>query len=118
MRTALINAVFGADQSPGGASTLLDWGSGSAPSSSLFGCGLALQQNGAEAMQIAPEHRQRDIALEAVDAVIRAAIQAVRLQRIDGGLDRGVAAAQADEFGIAFACRFGLIALALSRQQG
>jgi hypothetical protein len=40
-------------------------------------------------MQIAPHNGQRDIALEALDAVIPTDVQAVVLQRIDGRLDGG-----------------------------
>jgi hypothetical protein len=58
---------------------------GGLSSSASFRFGIALQQNGAEAMYIAAHHhRQGDVALEAVDAVVRVHVQAVCLQGIDG----------------------------------
>ena len=56
-----------------------------------------LAQQRAEPLNVAGHHRQRDITLEAVDAMIQAAVQAMYLQRIDGGFDGGVLMAQGDE---------------------
>jgi len=64
-------------------------------------------------MQIAPDHGQGDVALEAVDPMIATEIQSVRLQGVDGRFHGAVTAAQADEFGIALALTLSRGALAL-----
>ena len=43
-----------------------------------------LPQNGTDAMNVSGHHGQGHIAFEAVDAMIRAAVQAVHFQRVDG----------------------------------
>ena len=64
-------------------------------------------------MQIPPDHGQGDVALEAVDPMIATDIQSVGFQGVDGRFHGAVAAAQADEFGVALALGFGDCALAL-----
>ena len=55
-------------------------------------------------MNVSREYSDRHIALEAHDAVVPAQVQAMRLQRIDGGLHRAVLPAQGDEFETALSC--------------
>ena len=43
-----------------------------------------LPQDGADAMNVSGHHGQRHIAFEAVDAMIRAAVESVYFQRVDG----------------------------------
>ena len=64
-------------------------------------------------MQIASDDGQGNVALEAVDPMIGTDIQSVCLQGIDGRFHRTVAAAQADELGIALALTLAGRALAL-----
>ena len=76
---------------------------------------LALLEDGTEALRIACDHRQGDVALEAVDAVIETDVQTMNFQRVDGRLDRRVLAAQTDEFGLGFERLVRLRELALAR---
>ena len=48
-------------------------GSGSALTLASLGRGLFGQQDGAEAVQVARDHSQRDVSLEPVDTVVGAA---------------------------------------------
>ena len=43
-----------------------------------------LPQNGADAMNVSGHHGQGHIAFEAVDAMIRAAVESMHFQRVDG----------------------------------
>ena len=60
------------------------------PSAPLL-LGLLSDQDGAEAVEIAPHHGQGDVAFETVDAMIQADIQSVHLQGVDRRFDAGVA---------------------------
>ena len=82
-------------------------------SSAPLPLGLLREQDGAEAVEIAPDHGQGDVAFEAVDAMVAANIQSVRLQGVDGRFHAGVVAAQANELRIALALELGRRALAL-----
>ena len=78
--------------------------------------GLFGRQDGAEAMQVALDHGQDNIALETVGAMVGAAAQAMRIQGIDGQLVRGVLPAQPLKAWIVLARLLGGVALALRRQ--
>jgi len=58
---------------------LLDHSSGRSSSCALLLLGLLCQQDGAEAVEAAPDQGEGDAALESVDAVIGAHVQAVHL---------------------------------------
>ena len=66
-------------------------------------------------MQIAPDHGQGDVALEAVDPMIATEIQSMCLQGVDGRFHSTVTATQTNEFGIALTSAFGGCALAFLR---
>ena len=61
----------------------------------------------ADFLDIARQHGQSHIALESVDAVIKAFIQAVYLQRINAGLDGRVRFTCGDKVIAAFPRRIG-----------
>ena len=52
----------------------------------------------AKAMAIPCHHRQRGIALEPVNAVIRALVQPIHFERVDRGFKRRMRAPRLDEF--------------------
>jgi len=64
-------------------------------------------KEGAEAIQIASNHGQGDVALEAVDPMIATEIQSVGLQGVDGRFHGAVALAQVDELRIVLALTLG-----------
>ena len=74
----------------------------------MLSLGLLLAHNGAQPLNIARHYRQSHIALEAVDGVIRTAVQAMRFEGVDRRFHRRMLAAQTDEFGVALAFALGL----------
>ena len=62
-----------------------------------------LAQQRAEPVNVARHDRQRDITLEALNAMIQATVQAVYIQGIDRGFDGAVLMAQGDELGCVLA---------------
>ena len=60
---------------------------------------ILLPHNAANAVNVASQHGQSHIALEAINAMVWAHIQAMHLQAIDGGLHRRVGPAGFDESG-------------------
>jgi hypothetical protein len=60
-------------------------------------------QRGAQALDVARHDRQGDIALEAVDAVVRTFVQPVDFERIDRRLHRRVTVTQADKLRVVLA---------------
>ena len=58
-----------------------------------------LTQDGTKALDIARDHGQCHIALEAGGPMIQAAVQAVDLQGVDGGLHRRVLMTQVEQSG-------------------
>ena len=116
MRTILICASFWTDHPLGRGWAHQPLGSGCAFALALCLFRLARKQDGTDAMQVARDHGQRDVALEAVDAMIGAAVQAMHFQGVDGRLDGAVAPAQGLEIRVVFARVLGLRALALFRQ--
>jgi len=67
-------------------------------------------------MEVAREHGQGDVTLETLEAMVRAAIQAVSLERIDRRLHGGMAAAQALKTRVVLALEVVAGTLALVRQ--
>jgi hypothetical protein len=57
-----------------------------------------LTQDGTQALHVARDYRQRDVPLEPHYPVIRADVQAMLFERIDGGLDSRMLSAQSNEF--------------------
>ena len=59
---------------------------------------LLLPQNRTDAMNVSGQHREGNIALETIDAMIRAAVQAMHFERINGRLNRRVRTPGFDEW--------------------
>ena len=78
--------------------------------------GVLREQDGAEAMEIARHHGEGHVALEAVEAMIRAAVEPMGFERVDRRLHGRVLAAQAHEARAVLAFLLGLGALAFFRQ--
>ena len=67
-------------------------------------------------MPVAADHGERHVALEAVEAMIGAAVEAMGLQGIDRRLHGGVPTAQAPELRVGLAPRFSGVAFAFLGQ--
>ena len=68
-----------------------------------YSLGVLLAQYGTQALHIARDHGQRDIAFEADDAVVRTPIKTVGFQRVDRRFNGRMLLPQTDEFFIGFA---------------
>lgn len=85
--------------------------------SSSIGClFFLLAQNDSQALNVACHDGEGDVALETVNAMIGAFIQAMHAQRIDRRFDGRVLAAQADKFRVGFAGFVGFGQAAFFRQ--
>ena len=60
-------------------------------------CGIALRQDGTDAVNVSCHHRQRHIALEARDAMVGASIESMHFQPIDRRLHRRVRSSGRDK---------------------
>jgi hypothetical protein len=94
----------------------LRWRSGCTEVGATLSVRFLLTQDGAEPLNVTGQHCECVIALEAVDAMVQTAVQAMDLQGIDGRFHRRVLAAQAAKLGGGLALALGLGALALLRQ--
>ena len=65
-----------------------------------------ITQDGPQPVDVFRDHRQGDITFETVDSMIRALIQPVHFECVDGGFHRGVLAAQELEFRRTFSLPF------------
>ncbi len=78
--------------------------------------GLLLAQDGAQALHVARNDGECDVSLEAVDPMVRADVQAVLLQGIDGRLHCAVLLAQPHKLGLLLAGSIHRIEPTLSGQ--